>query len=158
MTRYEIEFAPDGPIASHLLNTSPTRTRAGTITLQLAFDTRWPGYGNYYGTNGTAEYNAMLEHLEFTDTVTVDQSLTGVPRVSEEFPTRAPISTQIFEVTPGSDVVDLEAFWGIITAGTDNSKPPDGVRQVSLEMAFLADAGEYADRTALENDLGAVTL
>lgn len=146
MADFTIDFAPDGPTATWTTSTTPTRTRGETATLDLTF-----------APANSSDYGDMQDQLEFTDPVWTGVNLSGVPWVKEDLPARAPVSTQIFEITPGSDIQDVDAFWGVITGGSDDSQPARADKRVSVDVVFLADGSEYADRTTLKNDLGAVT-
>jgi len=150
-----------------MLNETPTRTRGETVELELiwspaSFGARG-GYGDDYGTlYGVAdpldEYQAMVERLEWVDPIYTGVSHTGVPWVDERLPERAPVDTQILRVEPGSDVADVETFWGVLVGGEDRSRPPRGTRTISVELVYLAAGDQYSDRGALRADIGADAL
>lgn len=168
MADLTIDFQPDGPTATYLTSGTPTRTRGATVSLELGFDPSWTGaggygtdYGSSYGTAGATgvdEYDAMVDRLAFVSTAHTGLSNDGVPWVVEDLPSRAPVSSQVLEVVPGADVQDIDAFWGVLVGGDDSSRPPRGLRTMTVELVFLADGDEYASRTALKNDLAVASL
>lgn len=164
MALLHIDFEPNGPQATYLQSDSPTRTRGARVSLELAFDPDGgPGYGNDYGSEyglgeGVTEYNRMVDRLEYVDPIFTGLSHDGVPWVDEDLPARAPFTSQIFEVVPGDDVTDIDPFWGVIVGGQDTSRPPRGLRTMTVELVFLADGSRYATRDELRNDIGATSL
>lgn len=155
-----ISFEPDGPKAASLTSATPTRTRGETVTLSLGWE-RGTGYGHSYGSDygtgfGLGEYENMANRLAFTDPTWTGLNQ-GVPWVAEDLPASAPVDSQVLKVVPGSAVHDIESFWGVLVGGTDNSHPP-GSRRMDVELVFLADGSEFADRSALKDDLGDTSL
>lgn len=160
MSDISIDFKPDGPVASYLLSSTPTRTRGETVSLEIGFEPGWPDYGDVYGTTALQEYQDMVDRLGFVLSQGSDVGVShdSVPWVQEDLPSRAPVSSQVLLVEPGADVQDIDPFWGALTNGDDSSRPPRGLRTMTVELVFLADGSEYADRTALKNDIGASSL
>lgn len=146
MADLTIDFQPDGPTASWTTSAAPTRTRGETVTLDLQFRPA-----------DSAEYDSMVERLAFTDPVWTGVQADGIPWVDEDLPSSAPVTSQILDVTPGAGV-GFEGFWAALVGGTDNSQPARELDRVSVELVFLADSDEYSSRSALKNDIGAVSL
>jgi len=148
MSDLTISFDPDGPTATYLQSNTPTRTRGETVSLSIGFDPQ--SHAN--------DYDDMVERLAFVSPVRTGRNHNGVPWVQEDLPARAPVSSQVLEVVPGAGVDDIESFWGALVGGTDESMPPRGLKTMTVELVFLADGDEYADRTALKNDIGPNSL
>jgi hypothetical protein len=125
---------------------TPTRTRGRQFTLELLFLP--PDH---------AEYESLVERLAFVDPVFTGRNNNGVPWVDERLPARAPVDSQILKVVPGA-AVQIEPFWAVLAGGQDNSRPRRGNKTVSVDVVFLADGDEYADRAAVQDALGALSL
>ncbi|WP_089650086.1 hypothetical protein [Halobacterium hubeiense] len=142
-----LSLEPDGPTASGFTSPTPTRTRGEQLTIELLFLPQDHG-----------EYAALQERLGFVDAVYTGRSHDGVPWVDEQLPARAPVTSQILRVTPGADIPDFDPFWGVLVGGEDQSRPPQGQRRVSIDVVYLAEGSRYADRAAVEADLGATSI
>ena len=78
----------------------------------------------------------------------------GVPWYREKLPAAAPVDSQVVQLSPSADVAALsyEGVWAVVIGGqaTNLTYSP----RLELDLFVLAEAGEYADRSAVESNLG----
>lgn len=100
-------------------------------------------------------YHALLEYVRDAGLATTTVYNTrGRARYEERLPAAATVSSLVVALEPGSDVIDVDGVWALVTGGRDESRPVTGTRELSLRVVPLALRGTYADRQAVEDALG----
>lgn len=104
-------------------------------------------------------YRALLAYVRSASLATTSIYQTqGRPRYEERLPAAAELGSLVVDVVPGADVIDVDAIWALVVAGTDESQPIGGYRQLSLDLVPLALFEEYQDRSAVQEALGSGVL
>lgn len=99
-------------------------------------------------------YKALRVYGDFAGSASVNLSITGQPTVTERIPSSAAVDSIIVDFVPGASVDHERGFWGVIQGVTDATRVPDDAARLELAVTILAEDTEYADRTALKNDIG----
>lgn len=131
---------------------TPSYTRGEQMDLDFAF---WydEAFDGQDPSGHIRRYEALREYGDFAGSMTVNQSANGVPHYSERIPLDADIDTLVLDFIPGTAVDATEGFWGIVERMDDETRYPNDTCRLVLSVIHLAELNEYADRTALENDL-----
>lgn len=102
--------------------------------------------------DGLTRYHRLRQYLEYAGEADYGTGLGGTVFVREHPLEAWPVDSHIVAVEPGPGVAHTEAFWGLITGGSDDSQvvgDRQGVFRLTLEVVRLADRDEYDDRAEL---------
>lgn len=85
----------------------------------------------------------------------ITETLGSQQRYNELLPSNATIDTLLVGVEPTQRLQDktINGYWGLIENISDNRNRPLSNSRIGLEMTVLAPYDEYADHTAVQNDL-----
>lgn len=127
----------------------PTPTRGGDINLEYIFETG--GQTTGYKTR----YENVRQYLDYAGAISVEETANYEPAIFENVPSSASKPSVIVDFVPSSGVSgDISGLWGAITGGEDISPSvPSGVRALSLDVVYLGELSDYADRQAVKEDL-----
>jgi len=113
--------------------------------------------------NGTLNVNEKfgfeLAEIEIYSTYAgkfnVSETLASQQRYSENIPSSAEIDTLLVGVEPKGSLTDetLNGYWGLIENVTDERVRALSNNEVEIQIRVLAPYDEYANHTAVENDL-----
>jgi len=140
--------ASDITAGANIADGPPTITRGQTASVKFLFQPE---------TTSTTAYGAMLDYLDFADAADYGLTEANIPWYREQVPSRADVDSLVVQIEPSSDLssLDVPGFWGLVTGGEDSRETSVSHEQLVLELYVLADAAQYADHTAIENDLSA---
>lgn len=134
--------------ADGLVGEVPTYTRGSSISLEFVFTdkNRSTGY--------LTRYKNCREYLDYAGAVTVEEAQNYEPAVYENVPAGASKSSLIVDFVPSSDIDShIDGLWAAITGGSDASTLPSSGARLEYEVTVLGELSDYADRTAVKNDL-----
>ncbi|GGL55191.1 hypothetical protein [Halocalculus aciditolerans] len=136
-----------GIVTDGLVGSTPVVSPGGTRSLTFHFHEFLTDAVDDY----RVRYQDLREYIEWTagDPVRTWVSDGGDPSYRERVPAGASFDTFVVAVDPGADV-EAEGFWGVVTGGSDDSRPPASERTLSLDVFVLAPLDEYADDEAVE--------
>jgi hypothetical protein len=101
-------------------------------------------------------YRQLREYLDWAGAVAFGRSLDRVPWYREQLPARANVSSEVVALEPSPDLEDrVPGLWALIVGGRDETTLPGADHRITLDVIVLAELDEYADHTAVENDLSA---
>lgn len=145
----------DGGIVVNMIPADmPEYSPGSTLTVPLTF---WSD--SSLTDSLQTRYEAARDYLDYGGRVTVTQAINGTPHFRERIPSDADVDSIVVDLVPqtSADWNYTPGFWAVITGGDDVSQYVDDFARLDVQMTVIAKADDYADRTALKNDLaGAV--
>lgn len=124
--------------------------RDDTQTVRLDFSYDVAGW-----TDNRTRFETARKLLAYAHTGARGVDDGGIPWYREKLPESAPVDSQVVELSPSSDLSDLSfrGVWAIVVGGQADA--PLGVNPVlQLDLFVLSEDSDYADRSAVEIDLG----
>ena len=131
---------------AELYTNTVTVKSGGTLTQQA--DSTLVEYGNLG--------EQLLEYGKWAGAYAPFTSINSVEKYEPQFSTaRADIDSIVIGLEPSQSLKDrnVRGVWGILDADTDNRPRALSDTQFAIELTILGWYDEYADHTALENDL-----
>lgn len=135
---------------AELLTNTVTVESGGTLTQES--DSTLTEYGNLFET--------LLEYGKWAGSFASFTSINSTEKYEEQFNIdRANINSIVIGLEPSQSLKDrnVRGIWGILSADTDNRPRALSDVQFGLELRILGWYDEYADHTAVENDLEITT-
>ena len=131
------------------------RTRGSRTTLQCRFYPSDHSAINEEVITGFSDrYRAARAYLEYANAVNTITSIEGKTFFVERLPPIAPVETQFVKVRP-PDNNDNPDFWAVITGGNTTTEADNERRRLELEVTYLGEVDDYADRSAARSVLEA---
>jgi len=160
-------FVPSGEtyvVASGTVEVFNDVTVAGTLTVEgtlVVTGTLNSTSGTVNVTTGTIDnlsekvLTKLLDHDRHAGSYTLNDTLDNVQRYKERLPSNPNINSLVVGLEPSGDLSNrnIAGKWGLISNITDSRTRALTNPVVTLEMDILADISEYADVTAVQNDL-----
>lgn len=128
--------------------TTPNYRRGGSVSLRFGF---WDESGLDPAID---RYKALREYGDYAGAVAVETSVQGEAYVTERLDPAAPVDSLIVDVVPGADVDHTPGLWVAITGIEDQTTIPEDMAVLQVQADVIAEASDYADRSALLNDRG----
>lgn len=96
----------------------------------------------------------LKDYEEHAGSFTTQDTLNNTQLYREHFSSSA-IDTLVVGIEPNDSLQDRDVggVWGLITNAADTRPPPLSDKRYSIEVEILAEYSDYADHTAVENDL-----
>lgn len=133
----------------------PVTNNGGTDTAATWGGANGATYGGVVD-DETERYRQLRDFGDYAGAAATGTSQTHVPWYREQLPSSAPVDSEVVALEPAPAIADtVPGFWGLIVDVTDETRPTLTGHTLALELVVLAERGEYADHTALENDLAA---
>jgi len=143
----------DGITVDELRSPIPDRVLGKEQTLSLGF--RPAGRA----TGFEQRYLSVREYGEYAGTADVGRLNGGGIYVRESVAASAPVASLVvpIEPVPSDSGGPFEGIWGLVTGMTDGNRLPNRF-VLDVDVTYLGDRSEYADRAALKTALGSSPL
>lgn len=104
-------------------------------------------------TGHEARAEAVQAYLQHAGTAVI-QRTDGGGVYYRESASGAPVNSFVVKIAPSPTQVDtqFEGIWGLVQGGTSPNRLTNRI-ELNLELAYLGDASDYADRAAVETAL-----
>lgn len=159
---FTFRFAGDSLTAESLVvETNDTHTVAtNTTEIYTQTDVKENGQLNVQE-NGTLNVtggdnrDTLQEYADHAGAFASQTTLNNTQLYREQIPTNADIGSIVLGIEPSTTLQndDIEGIWGIVTGGSDMRNQALSNDQFQIELRVLAEYSEYADHTAISNDL-----
>lgn len=106
-------------------------------------------------TTTEGQFGELREYADHAGAFAPVETLNNTQRYGEQIPSDADVDSIVLGIEPSQPQQDrsIDGVWGIVTRATDDRVSPLTNRVISLEVQVLAEYSDYADHTAIENDL-----
>lgn len=127
------------------------------------------------GETQSSRYRGLKDLQQYAGEADFGMQMGGKPHLQEHPQDYWPVDSHVVPVVVGSEIYEIESFWGLITGISDESvivAPPTGygysygddygdgrnpnLYRLSVDIVTLADIDEYANREELLADLSPV--
>jgi len=117
-----------------------------TVELRFAENGRATGY--------KSRYESVLAYAKYAGTVSFGRQHGGGFWYQTELSASAPVSSLVvpIEPTPSNPGTPVSGMWALVTGHSNPNELPNRLA-IDLDVAYLGDASEYADRSAVESAL-----
>ena len=132
----------------------------GALTLPGALGTSLPPFGVgrsipiiFFADSPTdPDFVTLREYARYTNESTTNTGLDirGKPWYHESRHPNADFSSALVRLEPGEDVGELEEWWCVITDVSISTTPMGTAPRITLELFFLGEASDFADRDHVE--------
>lgn len=103
-------------------------------------------------TSDIDRYRYLIDLIDASGGASVTLDRDGVAAYTETLRPNAEVNTLLVEVTPNG-IAEMDGVWAVVTGGSDDTEIIGAQAILEIEITVLARHGEYADRTAVENNL-----
>lgn len=139
-TTWTIHTKSNGTInVDHITNQPPKIKRGNTVNI----------------TAEVGNVSLIQDYIEYGGSYSTLEGLNGEIFYGENVPSAVSIDSIVFGIEPNTELSNRNVFgiWGILNSASDNRPRATTTNLVGLNMLVLARYSDYADHTALENDL-----
>jgi hypothetical protein len=143
------EFRGDSTVIVDGVTTPPPpRTLGETVAAQLRFS-----YHNRT-TSYTDRFLAVRDYERYAGRANYGAAHEGDVWYQERLPGSASVNSNVVEIVPIPEAAGgvFEGFWGLIVAMDEENMLQNNLG-LELELVYLGDASDYADRSAVESAL-----
>lgn len=143
----------DGIIVDRIVSGTVDRQLGAEQTVELRFAE------NGRATGYKSRYESVLAYAKYAGTVTYGRQHGGGIWYHEELSASAPVSSLVvpIEPTPASPGTPVSGLWALVTGHANPNDLPNRLA-IDLDVVYLGDADEYADRAAVESALANAPL
>jgi len=138
----------DGIIVDRIVSGTFDRQLGTEQTVELRFSEtgRTAGY--------KTRYEAVLEYAKYAGEVTYGRQRGGGVWYQEELASAAPVDSLVvpIEPVPWDPGTPISGMWALVTGHSNPNDLPNRLA-VDLDVVYLGDADEYADRAAVQSAL-----
>lgn len=107
-------------------------------------------------TNSAQSGHMRLRQLtQYAGAYSLTETLDTTVRFRQQLPSGLPFNSLVIKATPSQDIQDrgMEAFYGILSSGSDERPLPLNRYPFTLELDVLALGDDYSDIAELKNNL-----
>lgn len=99
------------------------------------------------------------EYVQYAGETPQGRAYQGGVWYQEQLDASAPVTSLVVQLRPVPTQTDTqyEGIWGLVTGGTSPNRLTNRI-VLELEVVYLGDASEYADRSAIDSALGTAPL